>query len=68
MRHKPYKYIKILPELRHILKVAKDAVLSSSEIIFNSIDKPRNVVHKGKSNLVTQTDRESEENIKSFNI
>ena len=55
-----------MPELHHILKVAKDAVLSSSEIIFNSVDKPRNVVHKGKSNLVTQTDRESEQNIKSI--
>ncbi len=55
-----------MPELHHILKVAKDAVLSSSEIIINSVDKPKNIFHKGKSNLVTETDRESEQNIKSI--
>ena len=55
-----------MPELHHILKVAKDAVLSSSEIIFNSVDKPKYIVHKGKFNLVTETDRESEQNLKSI--
>lgn len=55
-----------MPDIHHILEVAKDAVLSSSEIIFNSLDRPKIVDYKGKSNLVTQTDRESEENIKSI--
>jgi myo-inositol-1(or 4)-monophosphatase len=55
-----------LSQYNQILEVAKKASHSSAKIILNALDKPRNVDYKGKSNLVTQTDRKSEQNIKSI--
>ena len=50
----------------HILEVAKGAARSSAEIILKALDHPRNVDYKGKTNLVTQTDRDSELNLISI--
>ena len=50
----------------HILEIAKKAAQSSAEIILKALDQPKNVDFKGKTNLVTQTDKESELNIKSI--
>jgi len=49
-----------------ISDVAKQAAESSAQIILKALSKPKDIIFKGKSDLMTQTDYESELNIKSI--
>lgn len=53
-------------ELRHIHSVAVTAVQLSAELILDALERPRSVSHKGRTDLVTETDKKSEENIISI--
>jgi len=50
-----------MPDLNHIHDVAVRAGKSASELILFALDKPRIPDYKGKTDLVTKTDKESEE-------
>mmetsp|Transcript_31429 Transcript_31429/g.70002 ORF Transcript_31429/g.70002 Transcript_31429/m.70002 type:complete len:160 (+) Transcript_31429:48-527(+) len=47
-----------LPEL---LAVAKKAAEAGAEVVMGALDKPRNIQFKGATDLVTETDKASEE-------
>jgi len=49
-----------------ILETGILAAKSSAELILNALKKPKFIDYKGTANLVTQTDSESEQNIKSI--
>ena len=49
-----------------LLNVAVEAALAASNVIMESLDKPRVANLKGKTDLVTETDIESENTIKSI--
>ena len=48
------------------LAVAVEAAIAASHIIMEALEKPRVAHHKGKTNLVTETDHLSEKTIKSI--
>ena len=50
-----------MSDLNHIHDVAVRAGKSAAELILSALDKPRVPDYKGKTNLVTKTDKESEE-------
>jgi len=50
----------------NILNIAVEAGLSASDIIMEAINKPREAMHKGLTDLVTETDLKSEKIIKAF--
>jgi myo-inositol-1(or 4)-monophosphatase len=50
-----------MPDLNHIHDVAVRAGKSAAELILFALDKPRIPDYKGKTDLVTKTDKESEE-------
>ena len=55
-----------MSQYNQTIEVAKYAAHSSAKIILNALDQPKNVNLKGKPNLVTLTDKDSELNIKSI--
>ena len=55
-----------MPDLNHIHDVAVRAGKSAGELILFALDKPRIPDYKGKTDLVTKTDKESEELICSI--
>ena len=55
-----------MSQYNQTIEVAKYAAHSSTKIIVYALDQPKNVNLKGKPNLVTLTDKESELNIKSI--
>jgi len=55
-----------MPDLNHIHDVAVRAGKSAAELILFALDKPRIPDYKGKTDLVTKTDKESEELICSI--
>ena len=55
-----------MPDLNHIHDVAIRAGKSAAELILFALDKPRIPDYKGKTDLVTKTDKESEELICSI--
>ena len=48
------------------LAVAVEAAIAASHIIMEALEKPRVADHKGKTDLVTETDHLSEKTIKSI--
>ena len=48
------------------LAVAVEAAIAASHIIMEALEKPRVANHKGKTDLVTETDLHSENIIKSI--
>ena len=55
-----------MDDLEKIVYVAQKAVRSSAKIILHAVNKPKSIEYKGKTDLVTITDYESEINIKSI--
>ncbi len=49
-----------------LLNVAVEAAIAASHIIREALNKPRVADHKGKTDLVTETDHLSEKTIKSI--
>tara|TARA_B100000029_G_scaffold116620_1_gene109530 strand:+ start:1184 stop:1975 length:792 start_codon:yes stop_codon:yes gene_type:complete len=49
-----------------LLNVAVEAAIAASHIVMNALEKPRIADHKGKTDLVTETDLLSEKSIKSI--
>ena len=50
-----------MPDLNHIHDVAVRAGKSAAELILSALDKPRVPDYKGKTDLLTKTDKESEQ-------
>ena len=49
-----------------LLDTAVEAALASSNLIMEAYDNPKIINHKGRTNLVTETDKKSERLIKSI--
>ncbi len=52
-----------LANIEDIYSVATHAARTSAAIILSALELPRSVEHKGRTDLVTQTDKQSEKNI-----
>jgi len=50
-----------MPDLNHIHNVVVCAAKSAAELILSALDKPRVPDYKSKTDLVTKTDKESEQ-------